>query len=116
MANIGEFSTKVENDLLMKSYHILNTSFAPDSYPNRFPKFKKINKIKIGGVYVVRLFVKNYSGETYQIDSGMIDIKINTKKSGGFGAEILTLLPSGFPLSKGQIIDVKKEEILYEQI
>jgi hypothetical protein len=116
MENIGKFSIEIEMDLNFKGYHFLNTKLPSDSYPNKFPKFEKINLINIDKIFTLRLFVKFQSAGIDIIDSGLIDVKIIKKSSKGYLVEILTLLPDNFPLLKGQNIEIKKEEILYKQV
>jgi len=115
MQNFGNFSPVVLEEIQQKGYHILNKSLPKGSYPNEFPKFHTLNEIKIGETFVLRLFVKIPNNILQNIDSGLIDVKIVKKIKNGYKAEILTLLPDFFPLSKGKIIEIKKEEILYQQ-
>lgn len=115
MIGSGKFSPEVEKEINEKGYHILNLSLPSNCYPNEFPKYKKIDKIKIGKIYTIRLFIKVHPGLNSNIDSGLIDIKIISITSDGYSGEILTLLPNNFPLSKGQNLNIKMEEILYEQ-
>ena len=116
MSNIGNFSPDVGNELNIKGYHFLNTSLPLNSYPNKFPKFEKVNEIGIGKIYTLRLFVKLPSAGIGMIESGLLDVKVISKSKKGFIGVIQTLLPDTFPISKGQNIEIKKEEILYEQI
>jgi len=112
----GKFSPEIENEIIAKGYHIYNYALAVEDYPNSFINENTPKEIEIGKRYTLRLFVKIEKGLMKTIDSGLIDIKIIRKDKDSFLAEILTLLPVGFPLRKGQRIDVKKEEILYEQV
>lgn len=114
MNNLGKFSDEILEELNQKGYHFLNTSFPENNYPNKFPNFKKLKEIKIGKIYAVRAFIKLKPGLDVNIDSGMIDIKIIRKSNENYEGEILTLLPNNFPISKGQNISFKKDEILYE--
>ena len=114
MKNYGNFNPEILKEIEQKGYHILNKSLNKGSYPNEFPKFPKLNNIDVGGIYVLRLFVRIPNTISQNIDSGMIDVKIIEKSNNGFIAEILTLLPDIFPIFKGQKIEIKKEEILYE--
>ncbi len=115
MIGFGKFSPEIEKEIDQKGYHILNPSLPLGSYPNVFPKYQKIKEIRIGCIYAVRLFVKITKGNSYSIDSGMIDIKIIMKAKEDFIGEIITLLPGNFPVSKGQNIPIKSDEILFEQ-
>ena len=114
MNNLGTFSKEILDELNQKGYHFLNTSFSQDKYPNIFPKYKKLNEIKIGKIYAVRAFIKLKPEPIVNIDSGLIDIKIIRKSNEHYEGEILTKVPLNFPISKGQIIAFKKDEILYE--
>jgi hypothetical protein len=114
MNKFGTFSKEILEELNKKRYHFLNTSLSEDNYPNKFPAFKKISEIKIGKIYTVRAFIKLKPGINSNVDSGLMDINIIRKTDDYYEGEILTNLPKNFPLSKGQIVNFKKEEILYE--
>ncbi len=101
---------------MTKGYHIYSYALPVEDYPNSFIVENTPKEIKIGKRYTLRLFVKIENGFAKTIDSGLIDVKILKKVTKGFLAEVLTLLPEGFPLKKGQKIEVKREEILYEQV
>ncbi|MFH1051410.1 MAG: hypothetical protein V1779_10845 [bacterium] len=116
ISNIGKFRPEIEKEIEDRGYHILNQSLPSNSYPNKFPKFKKLDEIKIGKIYTIRLFIRITNSRYPTIDSGLVDIKITRKTKDNYIGEILTLLPDSFPLTKGQSINLKKEEILYEQI
>ncbi|MFC2131761.1 hypothetical protein ACFLSQ_10030 [Bacteroidota bacterium] len=115
MNSIGNFSPEIMKEIEQKGYHILNTSLPKGSYPNEFSKFPTLKDIKIGEIYVLRLFVKMPNKILQNIDSGLIDVEIIDKSQNRYTAKILTLLPDFFPLSKGKSIEIKKEEILYQQ-
>ncbi len=114
--NIGKFSPAIEKEINESGYHIFNQSLPSNCYPNKFPKFNKIDKINIGKIYGIRLFIGIGTGVNQTIDSGLISILILSKASESFVGEILTLIPNNFPIAKGQHINLTKDNILYEQI
>lgn len=113
---IGKLSEIIEKEINDKGFHILKKSFVKNKmYPNSFPEYDEINEIQIGGRYTIRLFVKLLRNAVERIDSGLIDVKIKLSSGEKFSCEILTLLPDNFPLQKGDIISLTKDEILYKQ-
>ncbi len=113
--NIGRFSPTIEKEINDKGYHVLNQSLPSNSYPNTFPPHINPDKIHDGKIYAIRLFFNVSTGVIPRIDSGLISIKIISHTEDKFVAEILTLLPIDFPLSKGQHIILTRDEILFEQ-
>ena len=113
---IGKLSSKIEEEINKKGYHILRKSFVKNNmYPNEFPVYGDIEHIRVGNRYTLRLFVKHRQNGVERIDGGMIDVKIRKQEGDNFSGEIITLLPDNFPLKKGDCINISKDEILFEQ-
>jgi hypothetical protein len=113
---IGKLSSEIEKEIDKKGFHILRKSFAKNKmYPNQFPEYSEIDEIGIGKKYSIRLFVKHIQNGIEIIDSGMIDVEIQKINNDKYSSKILTLLPSHFPIRKGDSIFLTKDEILYEQ-
>ena len=114
----GIFQEEIETELDSKGFHVYNQKKAKDGcYPYTFSGYKNINfvDVSIGEIYTIRLFVKLKIKKMEKIDSGLIDIQIISKSENKITGKILTELPHDFPVLKGANIEVKIEELLYEQ-
>jgi hypothetical protein len=112
---IGKLSKDIEEEIEDKGFHIFRKSYSiRNMYPNAFPDYGEIKQINIGSIYAVRLFVKNIREYPERIDSGFIDVKIESSSKGTYLSEILTLLPETFPIKKGDKLILSHDELLYE--
>jgi len=108
-----EFSQEIEND----GYAIFSKENAKKKgyYPTEFPDFEDIDikDIKPDDILTIRAFFKIGKGNNCKIDSGLIDINMETVEGDEIWGCILTELPSTFPLQKNDSIELNIDELLY---
>ena len=110
--------SKVFDDVIENGPHIfsLNHANTPNFYPNQFPKYPgvKVSYLVVGDRITIRVFFCIGSGEPLQIDSGLIDLEVELIETDHIFGEIVTVLPSHFPLETGSSLEITEDEILYK--
>jgi len=121
--NIIKFPSKLDNfpffkDILENGYHVFSQENAklPDYYPNKFPDYPGVNlqNLYIGDVITIRVFFRIGSGKNVRADGGYLDLEVEHIEGDTMFGVILTELPKGFPLQKGDSLEIYQDEILYK--
>ena len=106
------------DDITTDGYHIFSRTSAKIKgfYPNQFPDYPgaKLSELSVGDRITVRAFFPVGSGEPPRVDGGYIDLEIERMDEPRVLAVIQTQLPGNFVLSKGDSIEIREDEILYE--
>ena len=109
-----------DSDLNNHSFHIYNKDkakikgFYPSKIPDDFHNLT-ISDINIDDIVTIRAYFLILKKPIYKIDSGKIDLQVECIDNNTIFGNILTELPSNFPLAKGTTIELDINEILYKQ-
>ncbi|MDR3490916.1 MAG: hypothetical protein P4M12_02595 [Gammaproteobacteria bacterium] len=113
-----QVNTPFFEDVLQDGYHIFSLENAKleSYYPNKFPDYPGVllKDLKIGDVVTIRVFFKIGTGKNLRIDGGYVDLEIELIEKKSAFAVVKTQLPEGFPLEKGESIELFENEILYK--
>ncbi len=104
-------------DLEEEGFHIFSKkkSKIKGFYPEEFPKYDEeinLSNIKAGNVVTIRVFFLVSREPIFRADGGYIDLEIEFIDGETIWGNILTELPSQFPLAKGTSIESSIDEIL----
>ena len=106
------------NDIAQNGYHIFSRQHASVSgfYPNEFPDYPEIDisEIQIGDNVTIRAFFPSNQSTRSNIDSGQISLEVEYVdiKAKTIMGNIITELPSHFPISKNTTIELSIDEVL----
>ncbi len=107
-------------DLETDGFHIYNkdkaktNGFYPSKIPDDFHNLS-ISDINIDDIVTIRAYFVISKKPIYKIDSGKIDLQVECIDNDIIFGNILTELPSNFPLAKDTTIELDINEILYKQ-
>ena|GEM_PF-2399895 len=109
--------TEYHADLKEDGFHIFSKkkSKIKGFYPEEFPKYDdeiNLSSIKTGDIVTIRVFFLVSRGKVFRADGGYIDLEIEFIDGETIWGNILTELPSHFPLAKGTSIELSIDEIL----
>jgi len=104
-------------DLKEEGFHIFSKkkSKIRGIYPKEFPKYDEeidISSLKEGDNVTIRVFFLVSRDPVFRADGGYIDLEIEFIDGETIWGNILTELPSQFPLAKGTSIELSIDEIL----
>ncbi len=107
-----EFQKEIEDG----GYAIFSKKKARETgyYPNPFPDFEDIpiGVINEDDIVVIRAFFNTGEGVNLKIESGMIEVQVETVEDDKIWANITTELPKDFPLQKETTIELYIDEII----
>jgi len=85
-------------------------------YPKELPDYPGVNikNLEIDDVITIRVFFKIGKGQSFRVDGGLIDLRVEFIEEDKVLAVITTQLPKEFSLGTGDSIEVYEEEILYK--
>lgn len=105
-------------DIREEGFHIYNYENAkiPDYYPEELPDHPGVNlkDLRPGDIITVRAFFGVGSGDSMEVDSGYMDLRVEHVDIDKVLAAIITELPVEYALSQGDSIELFEEEILFK--
>ena len=106
------------SEIREEGYHVysLKNAKKPNFYPKELPDYSGValKDLKEDDIITIRVFFGIGMGKNMRVDGGYIDLRVEFVDVDRLVGAIITELPKGFALCKGESIEVFPEEILYK--